>query len=272
MYNRWAKLLVLGVIVAVLAGCFSSSWTIRLKNDGSGTIRMEYKMDKQVMAMLQGMGGGEADVPDTSEEFLNESDLDELAVAMGPGVRFVSAEPLPENEQSFGYTAVFEFDDINTLAIDPMEGAPQSSDDGMEGEDEEPPFTFQFKRGATSELIVFMDQEDDEDDFEDEEFDESEAEQQQNEQMAEMMKPYFRSMSFDVKIEFEGSIRDTNATYRDGNTVTLVDMDMGKIVDDDALFKAVINEGGLQDDEMTARLEEAGIQMENQERIFVRFR
>lgn len=227
--------------------------------------------------MLQGMGGGEAAVPDTSEEFLNESDLDELAVAMGPGVRFVSAEPLPENEQSFGYTAVFEFDDINTLAIDPMEGAPQSSDDGMEGEDEEPPFTFQFKRGATSELIVFMDQEDNEDDefedeFEDEGFDESEAEQQQDEQMAEMMKPYFRSMSFDVKIEFEGSIRDTNAKYRDGNTVTLVDMDMGKIVDNDDLFKAVINEGDLQDDEMTARLEEAGIRMENQERIFIRFR
>ena len=263
-------------MVVFLAGCFSSSWTIRLKSDGSGTIRMEYKMDKQVMAMIQGMGGGEAAVPDSSEEFLSESDLDELAAAMGEGVRVVSAEPLPENEQSFGYTAVFEFDDINTLAIDPMEGAPESSDDGMDAEAEDPPFTFQFTRGATSELIVFMDQDSEEDEeFDDEEFEEMEdsaAEQQQNEQMAEMMKPYFRSMSFEVKLEFEGRIRETNAHYRDGNTVTLVDMDMGKIVDNDDLFKAVINEGDLQDEEMIARLEEAGIQMESQESIFVRFR
>lgn len=258
-----------------LAGCFSSTWTISLKSDGSGTIRMEYKIDKQVMSMLQGMGGGEADVPETSEEFLSQSDLDELAAAMGEGVRVVSAEPLPENEQSFGYTALFEFDDINTLAIDPMEGTPDSSGDGMEAEAEEPPFTFQFKRGATSELIVFMDQEDEEDaEFDDEEFEDLEdtAGEQQNEQMAEMMKPYFRSMAFVVKIEFDGRIRETNATYRDGDTVTLVDMDMGKIVDNDELFKAVINEGNLQDEEISPQLEAAGIQVENRESIFIRFR
>lgn len=271
MYSKWAKVLAIVALVVFLAGCFSSSWTIRLKSDGSGTIRMEYKMDKQVMAMLQGMGGGEASVPDSSEEFMNESDLDELAVAMGEGVRVVSAEPLPENEQSFGYTALFEFYDINSLAIDPLEGAPQSPDDGSEGETEDPPFTFQFKRGATSELIVFMDQ-DNEEDEEFEEMEDSADEQQQNEQMAEMMKPYFRSMSFKVKIEFDGRIRETNAHYRDGNTVTLVDMDMGKIVDNDALFKAMINDGDLQDEEMVAKLEKAGIQMENQESIFVRFR
>ncbi|MFW5712523.1 MAG: hypothetical protein ACOCZA_11320 [Spirochaetota bacterium] len=102
-----------------------------------------------------------------------------LPAAMGEGVRVVSAEPLPESEQSFGYTALFEFD---------------------------------------------------------------------------------------------GRIRDSNAKYRDGNTVTLVDMDMGKIVDNDELFEAVINEGDLQNEEMTARLEEAGIQVESQESIFVRFR
>ena len=276
MYRKWAKVFAIVALVVFLAGCFSSSWTIRLKKDGSGTIRMEYKMDKQVMAMIQGMGGGEGAVPDTSEEFLSESDLDELAAAMGEGVRVVSAEPIPENEQSFGYIAVFEFDDINTLAIDPMEGAPESSGDGMETEAEEAPFTFQFTRGATPELTVFMEQEDDEDgEFADDEFAEMEdtqAEQQQNEQMAEMMKPYFRSMSFDVKIEFDGRIRDTNATYRDGNTVTLVDMDMGKIIDNDELFKAVINDGDLQDEEMIAKLEKAGIQVESQDSIFVRFR
>ncbi len=263
---------MVGVMVALLAGCFSSSWTITLQSDGSGTIRMEYKMDKQVMAMAQSMGGGEADVPVSSEDFLEESDLDELATSLGPGVSLVSAEPHADSEQFFGYTAVFEFDDINTLAIDPMEGAP-NAEGSAEDEESEAPFTFEFKPGATSELVVYMEQdEESEDEFADEEFQESEAEKQQNEQMAEMMKPYFRSMSFDVKIEIDGKIRDTNASYRDGNTVTLIDMDMGKIVDNDKLFKEVINENNMQDDEMVAKLEKAGIRIENKEEIFIKFR
>jgi len=230
---------------------------------------MEYKMDKQVMAMVGSMGGGESDVPTTSREFLEESDVQSRAHSIGPGVRFVSAEPHGENEKSFGYTAVYAFDDINTITVAPMEGAPNSNEGSFEEENEDSPFTFRFSRGVVSELVVMMDSEDESD--EDFETEDANEDQQQNEQMAEMMKPYFRSMAFEVKIEIPGTIQTTNASYREGNTITLINMEMEKIVDNDALFKDVVNSGNIQDDELVSRLEEAGIQIEDQEEVFVRF-
>ncbi|MFO7730660.1 MAG: hypothetical protein R6V86_07840 [Spirochaetia bacterium] len=281
-FTKALKIVVLATLVALLAGCFSSLWTINLKSDGSGTIRMEYKMDKQVMSMAQGMGGSSAGIPSTSRELLDEESLDEMAAQMGPGVRLISAEALDDTGQFIGYTALFEFDDINGLKIDPMEEAPDGGE--LDSDTEELPFTFSFTRGATSKLVVLLNQEDDSDeDFEDEydEYDDEyysedyevpEAEQEQTEQMLEMMKPFFRSMAFGVEIIIEGDISSTNATHRDGNRITLINMDMDKIIDNDALFMDVVNSEDMQDEKMQARLEEVGLQIEAQEEVFVHFR
>ncbi len=266
---------LLVVLVFLLAGCFGSSWIITLKGDGSGRIEMEYHLDTQVIAMMQSMGGGEDEMPTTSEDFIDREEMEQLAAKMGKGVRFVSATPLPDGGTALGYKAVFEFDNINGLSFNPMEGAPQP--DG-EGEDEETPIRFQFSPGATSELVILMDQDNDvEEDFEDDgEYEEYEDETasggQDEEMMAEMMKPYFRSMSVLVQVKVDGNIRQTNAAYREGNTITLIDMDMGKIIDNDELFKGVINSEDIQDEAMTKKLEKAGILIESQERISVRFR
>jgi len=272
------KIVVLATLVVSLAGCFSSLWTINLKGDGSGTIRMEYKMDKQVMSMAQGMGGSSTGIPNTSSELLEEESLDEMAAQMGPGVRLISAEALDDSGQFLGYTALFEFDDISTLKIDPMAEAPGGGE--VDSETEELPFTFSFTRGSPSKLVILLDQEDDSDeDFDDEydpeyddSFGESGEEQEQTEQMVEMMKPFFRSMAFGVEIIIEGDISSTNATHRDGNRITLINMDMGKIIDNDTLFTEVINSEDMQDEKMQAKLEEVGVQIEAQEEVFVHFR
>src|SRR6056297_805254 len=277
-FIKTVKIGVLVMLVGSLAGCFSSLWTINLKSDGSGTIRMEYKMDKQVMSMAQGMGGSSTGIPNTSSELLEEESLDEMAAQMGPGVRLISAEALDDSGQFLGYTALFEFDDISTLKIDPMAEAPGGGE--VDSETEELPFTFSFTRGSPSKLVILLDQEDDSDeDFDDEydpeyddSFGESGEEQEQTEQMVEMMKPFFRSMAFGVEIIIEGNISSTNATHRDGNIITLINMDMGKIIDNDTLFTEVINSEDMQDEKMRAKLEEVGVQIEAQEEVFVHFR
>ncbi|MCF7914487.1 MAG: hypothetical protein K9L66_04905, partial [Spirochaetaceae bacterium] len=236
-----------------------------------GTIRMEYKMDKQVMSMAQGMGGSSTGIPSTSSELLEEESLEEMAAQMGPGVRLVSAVAQPDTGQFIGYTAHFEFDDINTLKIDPMEEAPGGGE--LESETEELPFTFSFTPGATSKLVILLDQKDDSDvdEYEDS-FGEPGEEQEQTEQMVAMMKPFFRSMAFGVEIIIEGAISSTNATHRDGNRITLINMDMGKIIDNDSLFAEVINSEDMQNEKMRAKLEEVGVQIEAQEEVFVHFR
>jgi hypothetical protein len=119
------------------------------------------------------------------------------------------------------------------------------------------PFSFQFKPGRTAELVILMDQDTDgEDDLEDEE------DAGDDEMMAEMMKPYFSTMSFLVKVVFDGEIRETNAFYREGNSITLLDIDMGKIIDNDEPFSGLMESGSEQDEEMIDALEAAGIRIE----------
>jgi hypothetical protein len=44
-------------------------------------------------------------------------------------------------------------------------------------------------------------------------------------------------MHFSVKLVADGGISETSATYSEGGTITLMDMDFGKIVKNEAAFK-----------------------------------
>jgi hypothetical protein len=287
--KKAAALVIAAVSMFLLTGCFSSSWIITLNKDGSGTVDMKYRLDKQVIDMMQSMGNGNDSAPESGADLIEQQDLEEMAASMGEGVRYVSAEPLPEDDSSIGFSARFEFRDINTLGIDPAKGAPEQEQEAQATQDgqEQPAFTFDYTRGQPSELLVFIEQDDDQGNGTNsstQQDSSSEKENQQNnhnssgegaaedqEMMMSMMKPYFRSMSFLVQLKIKGSIRSTDASYRDGNTVTLMDMDMGKIVNKDELFKKVVDSAELDDKDVRKRLEEAGIRIETKDEVSVVF-
>ena len=52
----------------------------------------------------------------------------------------------------------------------------------------------------------------------------------------EMTKKLFQDMKLRISLQFEGTIVNTNATFRDGSTVTLMEMDFGKIINNAKLF------------------------------------
>jgi hypothetical protein len=47
-----------------------------------------------------------------------------------------------------------------------------------------------------------------------------------------MAKKMFKGMRFCIALEMIGNIVETNATFREGNVITLVDMDFGALVED----------------------------------------
>ena len=63
--------------------------------------------------------------------------------------------------------------------------------------------------------------------------------------MANMMKPFLSEMSFSVAVKVDGSISNTNASFVDGNTITVMDFDMGKILDNNDLFTKVVSNNSL---------------------------
>jgi len=54
---------------------------------------------------------------------------------------------------------------------------------------------------------------------------------EENPQMEAMMKQMLGDMTMSVKLVIEPGIAETDATYRDANTITLVDMEMGKLLE-----------------------------------------
>ena len=266
------------VMTALLTGCFSTSWLIGLNEDGSGTIDMEYRLDKSVLDMMDSFGGEGKKKTTTSEDLIKQQDLEKLAGQLGEGVRFVSAEPLPEENGRLGFTAQFEFDDISKVGLDPMEGAPEQDSQNVEADEQSvPPYTFQFTQGSPAALVIKVAQENGEatEGSSAEEQSESgdESGGQDQEMMTAMMKPYLRNMSFRVQVKIDGTISKTDAAYRDGSTITLMDMDMGKIIDNETLFKKVMNsDQAFKDKEMLKQLEKEGIRIEPKEEVTVQFR
>jgi hypothetical protein len=55
-----------------------------------------------------------------------------------------------------------------------------------------------------------------------------------------MMKNIFQDLKVKIALQFEGTILKTNAAYRDGSTVTLIDIDFGKIISNATLFKQML--------------------------------
>ena len=61
-----------------------------------------------------------------------------------------------------------------------------------------------------------------------------------NPAMEEMIKEIYRSMKNRMALQVNGNISKTNATYREGQTVVLMDIDFGKIVDNEATFQKLL--------------------------------
>ncbi len=255
----------------MLGSCFSTNWLIMVKKDGSGTITMDFTMDQSVMGMMQGMGGGGDAPAQTGADLINADDLSRLARAMGEGVRYVSAEPADKGG-NIGYKATFAFDDISKVHIDPMLGAPSDGDESEEVEADDV-ISFAFKKGSRPQLTIITDQSENNSDTED--YSDTESEAQSPEEaaaMANMMKPFLGSMSFSVLVKVDGAISSTNASYVNGSTVTMMDFDMGKIIDNNDLFTKVMADNSMEDEEVRKELAKNGVLIELQEKVTVDFR
>jgi len=211
-------LLILAVIF--MAGCFSVETHIKLNKDGSGTL------EEKVMVKPMNMFGQNQSEP---EDIYDEAELRSEAANYGEGVSFKNGKSLNENGMS-GYLAVYAFKDINKLklnenfagkAID-MEGfGPMTNDEKNDH------ITFQFKKGGTSQLKIIYPVSKESEDKEiegDMEWDE-EADEEMDEEMLTMMQEMYRGMKFSIFVTVEGKIKDTNATYHDDSSVTLMDFD-----------------------------------------------
>jgi hypothetical protein len=214
-----------------LTGCFQTAVAVRLKSDGSGTIERVLTMSSTAVAQMKQMqssAGGDSTPPPTE---INEARLKADAEKFGEGVTFVSAKKLaiPQRE---GFVATYAFKDISLVKVSLNENI-GGGGDNMQPQKKEEPITFQFKKGSPAELTVITPS-----GAKNEETKQS-GDDNMNDQAMQMMKEIFKDMRISVVVDVQGTILKTNATYHQGQRVTLMDMEFVKLMADTSKFKAL---------------------------------
>lgn len=205
-----------------LTGCFQASITVHVKPDGSGTVEQTMTMSEATIQQIKAMSGG-ADGGKKGPHEIDEAKLKEQAAKMGEGVTFVSAKPIKAAGQQ-GFTATFAFTDISKVKVKQM---PDMGEGGAGAKDD---VGFQFAKGSPATLTITMPPA--------KKNAAAGAPEQENDQMLAMMKEMFKDMRVSFAVDVQGTIQKTNASHRDGQKVTLLDMEFAKVMADPVKFKA----------------------------------
>jgi hypothetical protein len=269
---RALKIIVLLALSLALTGCFESIVLLRVNKDGSGTIEETVVISDAFMELMKSFGG--EDEGEEEEEAIDEQELTDKAASMGEGVRFVSAEPL-KTERGSGYKAIYSFSDINDVRINQNPGE-NVSPPPVGGEEEGPVeewLHFNFTGGRTANLEIIYPRDVGTEQEEEEESSGGEADMDSNPEMMQMMRELYKDMHIRIAVEVDGQITETNANYVDGSTVTLMDIDFAKILEDEEKFKELMSADPDTVEEMKELVKDnPGIKVEIEESIQIRFR
>lgn len=236
---RTVRSLLLVAASVTLVGCINSATLIKIKPDGSGTVEQTTLVNTGAMkAMMPGMTA-----PGQSSNPVNEADLKRTAERMGKGVRLQSAEPAKSGTFE-GVKAVFSFDDINQVQVsqDPSMSGSTTGAFSSEPPSVENPVKFTLTRnGATSILTVQI---------QDKPASTAKPEMPQggpnmsDPAVMNMVKSMFEGFKVAIDLEVMGSIVKTNAEYVSGSRLTLMEMDLGLLFQDQEKLQALQSKVG----------------------------
>jgi hypothetical protein len=256
-------------VALVLPSCLQNETTIHLNKDGSGTIVEQTTLGGQMMAMIEQMGalGGEdAKGKDPIAEMFSEDKAKARAAKMGEGVTFVKSEPVTVGANK-GARVTYKFADINKVTVSPGDGMKDMSPGGDEAPagDDEKPIVFNYADGV---LTINMPEP------KKPAADKKEApEEEENPQMEAMMKQMLGDMKMSFKIVADSGISETDATNHEGNTITLMEMEMGRLLDKPDVMKklkAMNDEGPEAAMELLKGVE--GVKMETKQKVTVKLK
>lgn len=88
-----------------------------------------------------------------------------------------------------------------------------------------------------------------------------------------MMRQIYQDMKVSIAVEIQGTIADTNATHKKGTRIKPMDLDFGKLLEDETRFKALAEAEPKSMSETKVLLKDVrGLELELNEQVRVRFR
>jgi hypothetical protein len=251
------------VLVAVLflTGCVEYGITIKVNKDGSGKIVENMLLSNQIMNMAKAMNPN----GDGVKAFSKEKQM-EKAPHFGEGVVFSEFEEI-STESKQGYQVVYNFSDINKVQLseemfsetvesmtdDMQMGMGDDDEDEIDEDDDDIEidkfFNFEYskkgklviKNGFSEAIREAKKQREADSASKEVEEDQDEISDQDIQQQLAMARMFVQGMKFYTKIEFE-KIKDANVPY-ENNQITLFEIDMDKLMNDQEAFTKMIKNG-----------------------------
>ena len=262
---RHLKFLIVAAAALVTTGCLQADTLVKVNQDGTGTIEQTMLISEQAMGMMGAMGqmgaqaGEKAPAPD---KMFDEASLKEAAGKLGPGVRFVSSQPVAATGMK-GVKAVYAFDDVSKLQVSNSPSMPGMTGEGSQNQ----PVKFQLTKqagGAALRITMPQAEPDQQKAAPGKPEAGAEAASQVPPEMMGMMQMMFKGMKVRVAVQVNGRIVKTDAPYHTDTTVTLVDVDMDTLMQDPTMLQALQGKlrPGASPEELQAALKDVkGVKM-----------
>jgi hypothetical protein len=275
------------LILAGLTGCLDSATVITVKKDGSGTIVETMYMGKamqDMMAQMMGAMGGTNQSANPNMMLQSVEKYKAKTASMGQGVTFVSAKEAKKADGSLGAEVTYAFTDISKVRMNSDPDMPAGDGPGAAGtnpdQNKKSPISFQFAKGAAPKLTILMPPQDKSTPTEKTPATTTPVKQPSPEEMAEMKK-MFDGFRMRLTVKVDGEITKSNAAYVEADSttgkkqvVTLFDMDIGRLIQDEATFKKLAAMDQIKD-RATARAKLAniaGLKFETADKVEIEFK
>ncbi len=254
----------------VLTGCFDVTTKVKVKPDGSGTLEQTFLMSKAAIEM--GQAGKKK-----KEPVHNPAQLKKEAAQLGSGVEYVSSRKVSAGDFE-GYTVIYKFSDINALKLSDDFGekaAPKRNSADGAAPRQKTYTTFSFQKGTESELVITMPPRKPSEKSDQTDNEKSDA---ASDSVAEsglaMMRLFFKGMKIATYIEPQGEIVSTDAHLRDGNRITLAEVEFEKMFADTSSLRYLKN---MKDNSSPEAIRDLmrnvpGVKFEVAEKIMVKFK
>ena len=221
-----AALLLTGALMS--SACFQMTTLLKVNGDGSGTINHQMVYTKAALAQLKQFaalgGSGSADP-------LSEQQARDMTASIGPGVTYVSSEPIA-TPLGQGRAAIYAFTDVSRLRISTQPATPGGltvKTQGFSTESESITFTMTHEANGNAVLHIHVPAPNYLDAF---------GSPQAAGQIG-MIKATLAGARVLLAAEPAGALVRTSSPYVEGQRVTLLDVDLDQVLTDETLIPRV---------------------------------
>ena len=292
------RIMAMGIALFALTSCMQVDTVVKVNKDGSGLIEETFlmkkdfieQMKKMAEEMAKNMGQAptedkdkttaekQADTPKKPAEFsiFDEAKLRDRVRDMGEGVTYVKGVKVTANDYE-GYKAIYAFTDINKVRINQNSGEKISSDPMQNNTDdkgEKKYITFAFTKGKPSELLIRIPEDKGSRNSEERSNDTKSSPDnvKAQEEMTEQIRGIFQGMKIALSVAVDGTIIATNASYREGSKITLMELDFGKLIEKPEQLKKLGESRPKSIEELTVLMQNVpGIKVDLNRELRVRF-